>query len=299
MLEVKRIGHVTLVTPDVARQTDYYRNVLGLSVVHETATSAVLATKMGQEVLVLAKGDQPGCPTLSYQVAPGADLKALAAALQREGVASEIRSDVTPNIKSVLTFKDPNGARLEIFDACTLADEDLSPSAIIPRKLGHVAFNTAEVGKLVDFYKTMLGFRVSDSREDWFVFMRCGRDHHTANFIQTGKTDLHHLAFELRDEAEINRACDHIARMGMKLYWGPVRHIIGHNIAIYHHNPDGVAIELFCDLDVMIDESLGYFEMRPWHQDRPQRPKVWPNDTGTNSWGWERLHAPPPSSPGR
>jgi len=23
------------------------------------------------------------------------------------------------------------------------------------------------------------------------------------------------------------------------------------------------------------DEELGYFDPRPWHQDRPQRPKVW------------------------
>jgi hypothetical protein len=25
----------------------------------------------------------------------------------------------------------------------------------------------------------------------------------------------------------------------------------------------------------MTDEALGYFEPRPWHRDRPQRPKVW------------------------
>jgi hypothetical protein len=29
----------------------------------------------------------------------------------------------------------------------------------------------------------------------------------------------------------------------------------------------------------MHDEELGYFEPRPWHQDRPQRPKVWGDDT--------------------
>jgi hypothetical protein len=25
----------------------------------------------------------------------------------------------------------------------------------------------------------------------------------------------------------------------------------------------------------MADEELGYFEPRPWHRDRPQRPKTW------------------------
>ena len=34
-----------------------------------------------------------------------------------------------------------------------------------------------------------------------------------------------------------------------------------------------------------IDEELGFFEPRPWHQDRPQRPKVWGGDTPSNWWG--------------
>ena len=46
-------------------------------------------------------------------------------------------------------------------------------------------------------------------------------------------------------------------------------------------------IELFCELDQMKDEELGYFEPRPWHQDTPQRPKTWVAGK-TNIWG------PPP-----
>ncbi|MEA2988473.1 MAG: hypothetical protein QOG83_1184, partial [Alphaproteobacteria bacterium] len=29
-----------------------------------------------------------------------------------------------------------------------------------------------------------------------------------------------------------------------------------------------------------------YFEPRPWHEDFPQRPKVWPNDTLRAYWGF-------------
>jgi hypothetical protein len=38
-------------------------------------------------------------------------------------------------------------------------------------------------------------------------------------------------------------------------------------------------------MDQMKDEALGYFEPRPWHEDMPQRPKVWPIDTSRNYWG--------------
>ena len=92
------------------------------------------------------------------------------------------------------------------------------------------------------------------------------------NFLRDPKTAIHHIAFEVRDWSDMKRASDMLAKNDIKLAWRPLRHIIGHNIAIYHNNPDGVTIEFFCELDQMHDEELGFFEPRPWHQDRPQRP---------------------------
>ena len=83
------------------------------------------------------------------------------------------------------------------------------------------------------------------------------------------------MAFELRDASHMQQACDLLGRRKIPLLWGPVRHGPGHNIATYHRNPDGYLIELFYDMDRMADEELGYFEPRPWHRDRPQRPKTW------------------------
>jgi hypothetical protein len=45
-------------------------------------------------------------------------------------------------------------------------------------------------------------------------------------------------------------------------------------------------VELFSELDVMLDEGRGYFEPRPWHHDFPQRPKIWtPGPRVPNVWG--------------
>ena len=73
----------------------------------------------------------------------------------------------------------------------------------------------------------------------------------------------------------------------IQLSWGPIRHVVGHNIAAYHRNPDDQRIELFTELDIdAATRALGYFEPRPWHQDFPQRPKVWPADTLRAYWGF-------------
>jgi catechol 2,3-dioxygenase-like lactoylglutathione lyase family enzyme len=142
------------------------------------------------------------------------------------------------------------------------------------------------VQKTVKFYCDVLGFRVSDWRADDFAFLRCNTDHHTVNFVYDAEPQLHHIAFEVKDWAEIQRAAETLAKHDIHLVWGPGRHIIGHNIAIYHRNADKVRVEFFCEMDQMKDESLGYFDPRPWHQDRPQRPKVWGPETLRNYWGY-------------
>ncbi len=75
------------------------------------------------------------------------------------------------------------------------------------------------------------------------------------------------------------------------IIWGPLRHGPGHNVSIYHRNPDEQVIEYFAELDQMLDEDLGFFDPRPWHEDQPQRPKVWTRSNRANA-GW----GPPPSA---
>ena len=230
---------------------------------------------------------------LPFRSRPEATSASCRHACPRPGLKSETRSDITPGIAQAIVFADPKGTSVEVFSDYAFAKDDGADTGIMPRKLGHVAFHTPDVAGTVKFYCDMLGFKVSDWRSDFFAFLRCSRDHHTINLLQADNANIHHLAFELRDEAEINRACDFLARKDIKLFWGPIRHLIGHNIAIYHKNPDGITVEFFTDLDQMHDEELGYFEPRPWHQDRPQRPKVWGDDTPTNYWGPGHPHDMP------
>ncbi len=286
MLQIKRAGHSTLITPDLERMIDYFTRIVGLDLVAREKTRAVLATKSGLEAIVLERGGGVDAPRLSFQVAPGSDPGEIAARLKKVGIKSERRSDITPGIREAVTFKDPKGTTLEVFADCNFVpDDDVIFTGVMPLKFGHIAYTCPDVEGMVKFYCDILGFRVSDWRGDFFAFLRCSRDHHTVNFLRDAKSAIHHIAFEVRDWSDIKRAGDLLAKSNIKLSWGPLRHIIGHNIAIYHQNPDGVVIEFFCEMDQMHDEELGYFEPRPWHQDRPQRPKVWGDDTLSNWWG--------------
>ena len=96
MLQVKRIGHATLTTPDL------------------DVDLRVGDGKPGQEAIVLEHGDRPAGVRLAFQVAPGSDLGELSARLSKAGLKSETRSDITPGIAQAIVFADPKGTSVEV-----------------------------------------------------------------------------------------------------------------------------------------------------------------------------------------
>jgi catechol-2,3-dioxygenase len=289
MISVNRIAYAVFETPDLAAQVDHYQRVMGLSVVHQDKDTAYLTAGVDHHTVVLRRGDAGRCVALGFQLPPGTDLKEYAAQIEKHGIRTSRRDGSQPNIAQMLAFEDTKGTRVEVF-----ADHEpvaVGPqwTGIAPNKLGHVAFNVTDIQAAVNFYCDVLGFRVSDWMGDFFAFLRCGPDHHSVNLVTGKASKMHHIAFELRDWTHVRDACDLLAREKTPLVWGPVRHGIGHNISTYHRNPDGQIIELFCELD-RVDEKNGTFEPRRFHQEFPQRPKVWTEILeAANMWG-----SPPP-----
>ena len=285
-IQCRRLGHATLWTPDLDRMIDYYTELIGLQLIEREPGRAFLATREGLEAICLEKGDRAELARIAFQVAPGTDLGGTVNALRDAGITAERRNGISPGIADCVAFTDPKGTLIEIFADYTFAKREKKQQGIMPFKLGHVAYRCHDVAKVVRFYEEHLGFRTSDWRGNTFAFMRCGVDHHTVNFVIDEEQKLHHIAFEVKDWGEIHRSAEHLARHDIRLVWGPGRHIIGHNIAIYHRNADEVRVELFTEMDQMKDEALGYFDPRPWHQDTPQRPKIWGKETLRNYWGF-------------
>ena len=286
MIQAKRIGHASFTTPDLDRQIDYYRQVIGLGLVAREGNRAFLATPTGQLAIVLEKGGEPACARIAFEVSPSLSMAEMAKRLQADGLKSEERSDAIPGMPKTLAFTDAKGTTIELFSEWKfLSGEAPAAGSVMPNKLGHLAYVTEDPKAIFEFYAKVLGFRLSDWIGDYFVFLRCGADHHTVNFIRGPNSRMHHMAFEVKDTSQLTSACDLLGRKNVEIVWGPVRHGPGHNIAVYHRNPDDQMVELFTDLDRMVDEEGGYFEPKPWHKDRPQKPKVWDPNKQRDMWG--------------
>lgn len=282
---VTRLGCITLRTPDVARLEEHYTDVIGLTVVHKGRDGVVLADRCGQEALVLRSDSSPQCDQISLQTPSSAALDRLVYKLESAGVPVEVRNGVTPGMTRTFVLKDVKGTEVLLFADSGSVSEISVGRGIGVLKLGHVAFATPDVVGASRFYTENLGFRVSDWVEDFFVFLRCGPDHHTLNLLRGSRTFMHHMAFELKDCSHLLTACDTLAFHKKPLIWGPGRHTVGHNLFVYYRDPDDHVVELYAELDQMKDEERGVFEPRPWHGKNPMRPQVWTKQSGLPMWG--------------
>ena len=290
MIKIKKIAHATFETAELERAIDYYTQVNGLVLAEREKHRAFLATKTGLLAVQLEQASHARCARLSFELAPGADLTAIRRHLSNEGIGSDEHRGSAPGIPKALSFLDPNGTVIELFSEWSYVGGWRDGVGIGPLKLGHVAFFVPDPKFIAEFYQRVLGFKISDWIEDFFVFMRCNPDHHSVNFVRGDKVRMHHVAFELKDVAHISNSCDLLARHKLPLVWGPLRFGPGHNVAAFHRNQDNQLIEFYAELDQMKDEELGYFDPRPWHRDKPQRPKIWSRHDDP-IWG-----SPPPDN---
>ena len=205
MIKIRRIGYATLETPDLERQIDYYTNIFGLFLTGREKDRAFLSAPSGLQAIVLEKGSHAICKKIAFDADPAAgELASLEKTLAAANIKSVRKKDSTPGGSELLTFLDPKGTEIEVFTAANMASVEAAPKGIAVVKLGHLAFNVTDIQANVKFYRDVLGFRVSDWRADFFVFMRCGPDHHTVNFATHGPHQkMHHIAFEVKDWAEI------------------------------------------------------------------------------------------------
>ena len=285
MTKISSISYAAFNTPDLERQVSYYTHILGLANVGQDKDACYLTCPLDHHSVVLRRGAVAECAELGFHVPQGSDLGALQKHVESHGVAVTRQSDPQPGVSALLRLEDPKGTKITIFNEPDQPPPSYRTQGVSPLKLGHIAFSVPDVGKSVNFYCNVLGFRFSDSIEDWFVWLRCSPEHHTVNFVRGKRAKMHHIAFEVRDWNHLETASDFLSKAGFPTIWGPGRHGCGHNIFAYHRDPDGQIIELFGELDRM-QEDLGCFEPRMWHRDRPQIPKVWPADpAASNLWG--------------
>ena len=112
-----------------------------------------------------------GAPYFGWEVADAATLDALAARLEDAGVAVQREPASLADqrrVRGLISFADPAGNRLEAFHGPQAADEPFRPGRAIsgfrtgPLGMGHAVLTVPDIEETSEFYRDLLGFRVSD-----------------------------------------------------------------------------------------------------------------------------------------
>ncbi|WP_428149769.1 VOC family protein [Brevundimonas sp.] len=256
---VTDLHYVAHAVPDLAAERKFYGETWGLTEVAEDDGKVYFAAE-GSElpfVIRLRQDDEKKTDLIGFSAASKADVDALYAQALAAGAKSiqEPGPAAGPAGGYAARFFDPDGRAIEVIsDTNKRTARTLNPGEAIPTGLSHIVLHSPNHKGLSKFYEDVLGFKVSDWMGEFMVFLRCNPAHHRLA-IMPGKPALNHVAFDVNTVDDLMRGLARMTKEGVKLNWGPGRHVAGQNTFSYYSTPNGNAVEYTSDLEEVDEET--------------------------------------------
>jgi catechol-2,3-dioxygenase len=271
---VTALRSVEIGTADLAASVDFYTRVWGLEVVAEVGDKVFLAaTGDDFHVLELKQSDRAELRKISFRLRSAEDLADLFDKAVQAG-CSVLRAPGpadAPSGGERFVIREPQGSVLEFVHGDRRKDGRVVPNRV--QRLAHVNINSADIEALSDFYRTVLGFRLTD-RSKMMAFLCCNSDHHAVVLADAPAHGLNHIAFLMPDLESVMRGSGLVVDKGYPIGWGVGRHGPGDNVFAYFVDPTGVVIEYTAEV-LQVDESYRVKGPDEW---------VWPPGR-TDHWG--------------
>ena len=272
---ITRASHVVLTARDLGRSRDFYTEVIGLVVTHETPSEIYLRglEESCHHSLILRRTDaEPVCERIGFRVFRDEDMDKAKAYFDRKGIACEwAERDFQ---QRTLHVTDASGIPLELCCGMPteprLHDKPWLHRGAAALRYDHVQCLVPDVARTGSFY-TDLGFRISDyfvdketDEEPQGLFLFRKNNPHDIVFLMRQGPQLHHFAFIVADVQSLFRALDTAGGTGFAKAFerGPGRHGQGHAFYVYFRDPDGHRVEILPPPIQIVD-----FEDGPvrWH----------------------------------
>src|SRR5438132_8597829 len=183
--------------------------------------NSLLAFRMDdrKQRIMIDRAMGEGTRFFGWEVADGATLDALAARLGKAGVPVTAEPQALADarrVRSLISFHDPAGNRLEAFYGAEIDDTPFHPGRSIsgfrtgPLGLGHAVLTVKDIETVMPFYVDVLGFGLSDYMQKPFraYFFHVNARHHSLALIETGKNGMHHLMVELFSLDDVGQSYD-------------------------------------------------------------------------------------------
>ena len=265
-LGVHSVDHFNFAVPDLKQAQSFYTG-FGLDVREEGEGLGLYTFGMDHRWGRVTEGSVKKLSYVSFGVYPE-DLDGLRGRLKQLDVR---QLDGPAGFESNgVWFRDPDGTLIEMRVAeksspnekAVQSNPSSAPGvqgsharskapAVRPRRLAHVLLFTSDVGRSIDFYRRVIGLRLSDRSGDGVAFMHGihGSDHHMIALAKSNGPGLHHLSWDVGSIHEVGLGAMQMAERGFSAGWGMGRHVLGSNFFHYVRDPWGSYAEYSSDID--------------------------------------------------
>ncbi len=261
------LSHVELLTPKLDESLAFARDILGLFVVHEERDSVYLRCWGDYYAysLVLTPAAEPGLGHAAWRAWNAEQLDIAVASVQAHGAEGEwIESSFGHG--RAYRFTGPEGHPMELFwdvDRAVAPQGEESPYPERPQRTGnhgmrvrlldHVTVTAPDVKHAMYWMRDALDFRLMACVEEepgspWFFGIATNNEKsHDLGHILDGDGipgRLHHVAFYVETEHELNEGAKLLIERGHDIDYGPGQHGIGEQNFLYFRDPAGLRYEL-------------------------------------------------------
>jgi 2,3-dihydroxybiphenyl 1,2-dioxygenase len=227
---------------------------LGMQAVDRGGGTQVFRMDDRKQRLIIDGNASDGARTFGWEVPDAASLDALAARLDRAGVA--VRKEPTALasqrcVGGLISFADSMGNRLEAFFGGQVADQPFRPGRDIAGfragalGMGHVVLMTPDIDAALAFYRELLGFRISDFIRTPVAayFLHVNSRHHSLAMFQGPQSRMHHLMVELYSFDDVGRGYDIALSEPNRVVAKLGRHPNDYMTSFYMHTPSDILLE--------------------------------------------------------
>ena len=218
-MEIQALGYLGVGTGKLDDWATLATGGLGMQAVDRGGGVQAFRMDDRRQRLVIDSAMPEDTRYFGWEVADAAALDALAARLERAGVAVSREPTGLADqrfVAGLISFADPSGNRLEAFHGAAVADTPFRPGRMIsgfragPLGMGHVLVTVQDIVASLAFYRDLLGFRISDYTLDPIraYFLHVNPRHHSLALVEAPVNSLNHLMVELYSLDDVGQGYD-------------------------------------------------------------------------------------------
>ena len=218
-MAVQALGYAGFGSAALDDWRQFGTGLVGLQAVERSPSLLAFRMDDRKQRIVIDRSMPDGARFFGWEFADAAALDALASRLEKAevDVTAELQALAdNRRVRSLISFRDPAGNRLEVFYGAEIDDTPFSPGRSIsgfrtgPLGLGHAVLTVENIDAVMPFYVDLLGFGLSDYMQRPFraYFFHVNARHHSLALIESGRNSMHHLMVELFSLDDVGQSYD-------------------------------------------------------------------------------------------